>query len=213
MFADAYRGRGVSRFMCTYALTLSLFMFLSYVVLWKRVTVSIRLFFTWVLCIYIILDKGCHILYVFGLNSTVCIHIVGVRTKDRVVEKLVLRYVSTKWMAPNKCCGIFYVHWPSTAKYTEASPPARKMSLFSSIIITIILFYAIIRIYIILHIYLQVSETEGLADLHWVIGQSVLEKLIQHTSMEYLLRFQECSFKSSNLQLRIWMFLISRLQK
>ena len=82
------------------------------------------------------------------------------------LEKLVLRYVSTKWMAPNKCCGIFYVHWPSTAKYTEASPPARKISLFSSIIITIILFYAIIRIYIILHIYLQVSETEGLAELH-----------------------------------------------
>ena len=111
MFADAYRGTGVSRFMCTYALTPSLFMFLSYVVLWKRVTVSIRLFFTWVLFIYIILDKGCHILYVFGLNSTVCIHIVGVRTKDRVVEKLVLRYVSTKWMAPNKCCRIFFEHW------------------------------------------------------------------------------------------------------
>ena len=32
MFTDAYRGRGVSRFMCTYALT-SLFMFLSYGVL------------------------------------------------------------------------------------------------------------------------------------------------------------------------------------
>ena len=60
--------------------------------------------------------------------------------------------------------------WPQTtvveyllcigpAKYTKASPPARKMSLFSSIIITIILSYAIIRIYTILHIYLQVSET------------------------------------------------------
>ena len=44
-------------------------------------------------------------------------------------------------------------------------------------IITIILSYAIIRIYIVLHIYLQVSETEGLAELHWVIGQSVLEKI------------------------------------
>ena len=33
MFTDAYRGRGVSRFMCTYALTLSLFMFMSYGVL------------------------------------------------------------------------------------------------------------------------------------------------------------------------------------
>ena len=44
----------------------------------EQVTVSIRLFFTWVLCIYIILDKGCHIFYVFGLNSTVCSQIVGV---------------------------------------------------------------------------------------------------------------------------------------
>ena len=53
-------------------------MFLSYGVLWQQVAVSVRLLFTWILCIYIILDKGCHILYVFGLNSTVCSHIVGV---------------------------------------------------------------------------------------------------------------------------------------
>ena len=44
----------------------------------EQVTVSIRLFFTRVLCMYIILDKGCHILYVFCLNNTVCSHIVGV---------------------------------------------------------------------------------------------------------------------------------------
>ena len=41
--------------MCTYALTLSLFMFLSYGVVWQQV--AIRLFFTWVLSIYIILDE------------------------------------------------------------------------------------------------------------------------------------------------------------
>ena len=52
------------------------------------------------------------------------------------------------------------------AEYTRASPPAIKMSLFSSIIVTIILSYAIIRIYTILYIYLQVSKTEGLAELH-----------------------------------------------
>ena len=40
----------------------------------EQVTVSIRWFFTWLLCIYIILDKGCHILYIFGLNSTACSH-------------------------------------------------------------------------------------------------------------------------------------------
>ena len=51
----------------------------------EQVTVSIRLFFTWVLCIYIILDKCCHILYVFCLNSTVCRHIVGVHlSSDQV---------------------------------------------------------------------------------------------------------------------------------
>ena len=44
MFTDAYMGRGVSRFMCTYALTLSLFISLSYGVLWQQVTVSIRFF-------------------------------------------------------------------------------------------------------------------------------------------------------------------------
>ena len=53
----------------------------------------------------------------------------------------------------------------------------QEMSLFSSIIITIILTYAIIRIYIILHIYLQVSETESQAGLNWVIGNSVLEQI------------------------------------
>ena len=52
------------------------------------------------------------------------------------------------------------------AKYTKASLQAKKMSLFSSIIITIIFSYAIIRIYTILHIYLQVSGTERLVELH-----------------------------------------------
>ena len=49
------------------------------------VTDSIHLFFTWALCIYIILDKCFHILYVFGLNSTLCSHIVGVNlSSDQV---------------------------------------------------------------------------------------------------------------------------------
>ena len=60
------------------------------------------------------------------------------------------------------------------AKYTRASLPVRKMPLFSYIIITIILSYVIINFYTILHIYLKVSETEGLAELHWVIGLSIL---------------------------------------
>ena len=38
-------------------------------------------------------------------------------------------YVRTKWMAPNKC-GIFLCI--DSAKYTRASPPVKKMWLFSS---------------------------------------------------------------------------------
>ena len=44
----------------------------------EQFTVLIRLFFTWALCIYIILDKVYHILFLFGLNSTASSHIVGV---------------------------------------------------------------------------------------------------------------------------------------
>ena len=48
----------------------------------EQITVSMRLFFTWVLCIYIILGKSCHILYVFGLNSMLCSHIVGMHSSS-----------------------------------------------------------------------------------------------------------------------------------
>ena len=51
----------------------------------EQFKLSIRLFFTWLLCTYIIRDKGCHILNVFGLNNTVCSHIVGVHlSSDQV---------------------------------------------------------------------------------------------------------------------------------
>ena len=72
------------------------------------------------------------------------------------------------------------------------------MLLFSSIIIAIILSYAIIRIYIYLHIYLPISETEGLAEPHRV-KRVYYRKLIQYTSTEYHLRFQECFFKNLNV--------------
>ena len=123
-------------------------------------------------------------------------------TRGRGVEKLILRYVSTKQMAPNKCCGISFLYI-GPVKYTKASPPAKKMSLFSSIINTIILSYAIIRIYTILYIYLQVSETEGLAELYLVIELSVLEKIssiyFQGISLVLSRMFSqesECAFKN-----------------
>ena len=139
----------------------------------------------------------------YGSNSySKCVHML---TRGRGVEKLVLRYVRTKWMAPNKCCGIFFL-CIDPASCTKASPPASKMSLFSSIIITTILSYAITRIYTILHIYLQVSQTEGLVELQWVIGLSVLEKInsIYFQRISFVLSrmfFQEseCAFKNRNV--------------
>ena len=44
----------------------------------EQVTISIRLFFTWVLRNYIILDKGCDIC----LNCTECSHIVGLHVSS-----------------------------------------------------------------------------------------------------------------------------------
>ena len=86
--------------------------------------------------------------------------------RDRKVEKLVLRLVRTKWMAPNTLNVVEYFLCIGPAKNTKASLPARKIMLFSSIIITVIFSYVIIKIYTILHIYLQVSETEGLTELY-----------------------------------------------
>ena len=72
-------------------------------------------------------------------------------------------YVLNGWPQTNV---VEYFSCIGMTKYTKASPPAKKMSLFSFIIIMIILSYAMIRIYIILHIYSQVSKTERLAELH-----------------------------------------------
>ena len=56
----------------------------------EQLAVSLCYFFTWLRCIYIILDKGYHILYVFGLNSMVCSQIVGMIC-------LVTRSLMTLW--------------------------------------------------------------------------------------------------------------------
>ena len=52
-------------------------------------------------------------------------------------------YVLNEWPQTNV---VEYFLCTGSVKYTRASPPARKMSLFSFIIITIILSYAMIRI-------------------------------------------------------------------
>ena len=125
---------------------------------------------------------------------------VHMLTRGRGVEKLVLRYIPTKWMAPSKCCRIPFcaLVQPSTLKHQGKE---NAVVFFHH---KIILSYAII--YAILHIYLQASETEMLAELHWVIGLSVLEKInsiyFQGISLALSrMYFQEskCAFKNPNV--------------
>ena len=74
------------------------------------------------------------------------------------------------------------------------------------------LFCLIINVYTILDIYLQVSITEGLAKLHWVIWLSVLEKinLIYFQGISLLVSRMRRPSKNSN---KFRMFLIPRLHK
>ena len=95
------------------------------------------------------------------------------------------------------------------AKYTIASPPAREMSLFSSIIITIILSCAIIRIYIILHIFCISLKLRGWQKCNEWLDRVCYRKLIQYTSTEYDLN----EGTNPNVLLKIRMFLILRLHK
>ena len=45
----------------------------------------------------------------YGTNSySKCVLMIKGRGR---VEKAVVRYVRTKWMAPNKYCGMFFVQW------------------------------------------------------------------------------------------------------
>ena len=88
-----------------------------------------------------------------------CVHM---RSEGKGVESSIIRYVRDKWMPSNKCFGIFFVHWSGFLEHHRQ----QGKCLFSSIIITIILSYARIIIYTILNIYLQVSKTEGMAELH-----------------------------------------------
>ena len=112
-------------------------------------------------------------------------------------------YVLNGWPQTNV---VEYFLCSGPAKYIKGSLPARKMLLLSSIIITIILSYAIIRIYIILHIQLQVSETEGLTELHGVIRLSVLEKInsicfqgISLVLSRMFFKVSGCAFKNLNV--------------
>ena len=92
------------------------------------------------------------------LNANMCVQ-GGGRLKNWSKDT----YVINGWPQKNV---VDYFLCIGPAKYTRPSLHLRKMPLFFSIIITITLSYAIIRIYTILHISLQVSETGRLAELH-----------------------------------------------
>ena len=65
-------------------------------------------------CLYFSGNNIWTLLFVFWLRNRPSIKYVRNCTgahRDWGVEKLVIRYVRTKWIAPNKCCGIFFVYW------------------------------------------------------------------------------------------------------
>ena len=56
IFPDAYRGRGVSRFMCTYALTLSLFMFFHVFSCFYFISIFTDIVLYWLLLLLLLLN-------------------------------------------------------------------------------------------------------------------------------------------------------------
>ena len=87
------QGGRLSRLMCMYALALSLFMLFSYGVLFYLQKFNL-----------ILSEKG-----VFVRNGSIFI-VMKQASFTLIGEKSVIRYERTKWMAPEKCCGIFFVH-------------------------------------------------------------------------------------------------------
>ena len=56
MFTDSYSGRGVSRFMCTYALTLSLFMFFHVFLCFYSASIFTDIVLYWLLLLLLLLN-------------------------------------------------------------------------------------------------------------------------------------------------------------
>ena len=124
------------------------------------------------------------------------------RTRGDVgrIEKLIIRSAPTKWIAPNKCQGIFFFALvrPSTLEYHHQQGKCRcllPLFFYYNTSCTIALFYAIIiiiRIYSIIPIYLQVCKTEGLTELHWVISA----ECIRENYLDMLPENITCAFKN-----------------
>ena len=65
--------------------------------------------------------------------------------RGRRVEKSVIRFIYTKWMAPSNSCGIFFVQWLGQVHWSITASKENVVTFFS-IIVKIILPYALIRI-------------------------------------------------------------------
>ena len=92
--------------------------------------------------------KWCYLFFVWEIDHPLSKYATGVMGGKVGVIKNVYRCVQVAYLLNGLPQNNYVEYFLSiaSAKYTRASPPARKMSLFSSIIITIILSYAIIRI-------------------------------------------------------------------
>ena len=82
-------------------------------------------------------------------------------------EKLVIRYVSYNWMAPNKCCGIFFVYWSSQVHLSITASKENVVVFFChSYDYFIVCDNYNLHNFTYLLAGLQVSKTEVLTELH-----------------------------------------------
>ena len=95
-----------------------------------------------------------------------CVHVRIMWHVGRI-EKSATRSASTKWMTSIKCHGIFSVLWSGQVSLSVITSRENVfVSFYHNTSCTIVLCYAIIRIYAIIPIYLQVSKTDGLTELN-----------------------------------------------
>ena len=83
--------------------------------------------------------------YANGGNEGEFIQMCTGAYRGRRVEKSVIRFIYTKWMTPSKCCGIFFVQWLGQVHWSITASKENVVAFFS-IIVKIILPYALIRI-------------------------------------------------------------------
>ena len=71
----------------------------------------IKIFFSNVYISVNLIFKCSYLLFGWEIGHPLSMYATGGMEEGHPKPISVIRYVCTKWMAPNKCCGIVFVHW------------------------------------------------------------------------------------------------------